>query len=128
MGKYNKFERRVEIPRNLPYRIHPIWRGIGCLMLVIIPIMAYAGAVLLLEANTANGWLYIPPELNVPPVIPYINYMLPVTGATLVAAILLALAGFGVLMMIYALMYSVVGPPKNPLDAPPERWEGRKRR
>ena len=32
--------KRQEKPR--PWRVHPIWRGIGCVMIILIPIMSYA--------------------------------------------------------------------------------------
>ena len=32
-----------------PWSVHPIWRGIGCLWLVLLPVMSYAGAYLLVR-------------------------------------------------------------------------------
>ena len=32
MGRYGKLSRQVET-RNRPWAVHPIWQGIGCLML-----------------------------------------------------------------------------------------------
>ena len=50
MTSYDKYNPRANMPSR-PYRVHPIWRGIGCFMMVLIPVMSYAGAVLLVEEN-----------------------------------------------------------------------------
>jgi len=45
---------RLQYQRDIqdePASVHPIWRGIGFLLLGVIAIMSYAGANLLVEAN-----------------------------------------------------------------------------
>jgi hypothetical protein len=91
-------------------------------MLILIPIMAYAGAVLLVEANWENGWVPAPYDLMQPVTIPVIYYTVDHLYANLAVAFLLSILGFGVLMVIYAVIYSVIGPPRyGPLDSPPLR-------
>jgi hypothetical protein len=37
MPKYNQYQ-RAETPPKEKTKIHPVWRGIGCVMIVIIPV------------------------------------------------------------------------------------------
>ncbi len=126
MGKYS-YNRRATIPPR-PWTIHPIWRGIGCLMMILIPIMSYAGATLIVQANIKQRWVPMPVELartiNVP-FIGDVRYLL----AILAVAVFLMLVGFGILTAVYSLVYRVLGPPQyGPLDSPPlRRTYGRRR-
>ncbi|HEX7974486.1 MAG TPA: hypothetical protein VF498_08775 [Anaerolineales bacterium] len=125
MGKYTKFE----APRaaRKPWTIHPIWRGIGCLLLVLIPILSYAGAVLLVQTNLMQGWIFLPRELIHTVTLPLVGPV-PFLLANLLTALLLSLLGFGVLTLLYTLVYKMVGPSRyGPLDAPPERRPNRRR-
>ncbi len=114
MGKFTRYSGVVQ-PKKRPWKIHPIWQGIGCLMMVLIPLISYAGAVLLVDANIKNGWVEIPPEFIGPP-----NY--PLLYTQLGATVLLSLFGFIIFVIIYSLVYRLIGPPTlGPMDAPPIR-------
>lgn len=105
-------------------QVHPVWRGIGCLMMILIPVMAYAGAVLLVQANRTAHWLPMPAELAKAVAVPGIGNV-PFLYANLMTAVVLSLLGFGVLVFLYALLYRFIGPsPYGPMDAPPD-WERR---
>jgi len=124
MGRYGKYKSRPEIEER-PWQIHPIWRGIGCIMIILIPVMAYAGAYMLVEENAKSGWIpesFWAPSLMNPVTIPTTSITIPHLFGTLTLTVLLALVGYGVMMVFYALVYSALGPPRlGPLDAPPER-------
>jgi hypothetical protein len=122
-----------------PWKVHPVWRGIGCFMAIIMPIMAWAGADLFLQTN---NFVPLPPEL-------YRQVSLPATNAGTVDALTRAINGFlvdmgvtwgmifftlvflflgyGVLSILYSLMYRVAGPPRygefdsRPMPAPKRR-------
>jgi hypothetical protein len=127
MSKYTIYSRRPP-PKPRPWKIHPIWRGIGCLMLIIIPILAYAGGVLLVEANSKQGWVPVPGEFMRSVNLPAIGVVRHLV-ATLFVTLLLTFIGFGGLMILYALIYRLVGPPSlGPLDAPPVRMPQNQRR
>jgi len=127
MGKYTKYNPRSRMPEQ-PWRIHPVWRGIGCLLLVIIPAVSYAGAVLLIEANLEYQWLPISFDLAKTVVLPFIGKV-PFFYARLILTGLLVLIGYGVVVMLYSILYSFIGPPRyGPLDAPPERRRPPRRR
>ncbi len=118
MGKY-KTHQTAPPPR--PYDIHPIWRGIGCLLVLIGPPVAFAAAHLLVDENLRQGWYPLPRDLMRTFVVPGINYPLAHFYASLVVAAVLLFLGLGLLMLLYTIVYSVAGPGRNPLDAPPVR-------
>jgi hypothetical protein len=127
MSKYDKFNPRSSAAER-PWSIHPVWRGIGCLLMIMIPVMAYAGAVLLVQANVSQGWVPLGTELaqtvNIPNVGSF-EYLF----ANLLVAGILAMLGFGLIVAIYALIYRAVGPSQlGPLDAEPIRRRPAKRK
>ena len=112
MGKYYSQYRRPPRPERR-WKVHPIWRGIGCLMLVIVPIISWSIASMFVEANKQGRWLDIPAGLG----RPFGSTDLVVTAlVTLIVAVLL----FAAYTIFYMLVYRVTGPPAlGPLDAPP---------
>lgn len=125
MGKYDKFRQAPDVQSK--YDIHPIWRGIGCLLLLIIPVISYAGAVLVVQANGENGWLPLSGELAQTMVVPGLGPV-PHLLANLVVTVLLSLVGFGLITIFYMFVYRLVGPPQlSPLDSPPVRKNRRSR-
>ncbi|HLA97320.1 MAG TPA: hypothetical protein VJL34_02615 [Anaerolineales bacterium] len=127
MGKYDKYSSQSRQAEK-PWDIHPIWRGIGCLMMLLVPVMSYAGAVLLVEANQEKGWIVMPRELMAKISVPVIGPVEHLWG-NLLFALALSLIGFALLTALYALVYQFIGPPRyGPLDAPPERRRARGRR
>ncbi len=127
MTKYEKFNPRASAAER-PWDIHPVWRGIGCLLMILIPIMAYAGATLLVQANLENQWLPTPAGLSRTVSIPGIGEV-KYLFLNLVVAAVLSLVGFAVLVALYAFIYRLVGPPPlGPLDADPNEFRRRKKR
>lgn len=117
MGKFSHYETTVRKPKA-PWRIHPIWQGIGCLMMIIIPVISYAGSVLLVEANFKNRWLPFPREFYGPPSNPLLYAEIGMT-------VLLSILGYLIFVIFYSLMYKALGPSKyGPTDAPPIRRKG----
>ena len=43
--------------------IHPVWRGIGFVLLIITPVIGYFCSVFLLDENVKNGWVKIPKDI-----------------------------------------------------------------
>ena len=125
MTKYNQFYRK-ELAGIHARKIHPVWRGIGCILMVLIPVLSYAGAVLLVQANQQQGWLRMPPEFLRTVTLPLLGSV-PHLVANLGVALLLILAGFAFVMIVYTLVYRFLGPSRYaPPDFPPIR--GRRRR
>lgn len=119
MTKYTQYLARPEMkPR--PWKVHPIWRGIGCLMLIIIPVLSYAGAVLLVQENFTRHWVPLPPELAATITLPFLG-SIPNLFARLLVTLVLIFVGFAGMSAVYAIIYSIAGPPRlGPLDAPPD--------
>lgn len=133
MGKYSSYSRpKPTRPRNVG--VHPVMRGIGCIMMVVVPILSYGLAILLVNYGAGRGWP-IPPEWfgppSIPPVLSRLQGLQPIIGflqtqsnleANLVFAIALIILIGGIMAMIYGYIYSLFGPPKyGPQDAPPIR-------
>jgi ABC-type Fe3+ transport system permease subunit len=125
MGRYRSYTRQEVKER--PWEVHPIWRGLGCLLIILIPIMAYAGAVVIVRANFVNRWVALPTELTRYFVIPYLGVT--VYYAVIAVTLLLLFLGYGILVLVYAFMYRLVGPSRyGPLDSPPIKRKPKKRR
>ena len=114
-------------------RPHPVWRGIGCLLILIVPLISYALSVLTINLALAQQWP-IPYQLMGYPIMPDLLWQATPGLAPILAFIqsqnnlyaILALTGvyvvfFGALVSFgYALLYRFVGPPRyGPQDAPP---------
>jgi hypothetical protein len=109
-------------PPRRPWKIHPIWRGFGCLILLIAPVIAYAGAEVLLQLNGEFRWFPAPAELMVPVRIPGLEITIDHLWATAIIGVGLLLLGFALLIVFYGIIYSLIGPSRyGPLDADPHK-------
>ena len=130
MGKYSSYSRPKPKPRNLG--VHPVMRGIGCIMIIVVPILAYGAAVLLVNYGATRGWP-IPPNWfgppSIPPVLWNIQGLRTILGfiqaqtnleANLIFAIAVTIVIGGIMSMIYGYVYTLFGPPQyGPQDEPP---------
>ncbi|MGD0610595.1 MAG: hypothetical protein ABSB41_03700 [Anaerolineales bacterium] len=133
MGKYAKYQRSSTKVRPTP--IHPIWRGIGCILWVVVPVLSYGVAYLVVRWVKPTG--LIPAQLLGNPQFPANVYNLPIIGwiAQFISSItdLAAIACFfviavliltGVATTLYAATYRWIGPARySPVDAPPDRYK-----
>jgi hypothetical protein len=71
-----KQQRGKKMPKNDQYqtrkprdeekrKVHPVWRGIGCISIVVIPILSYVAATQLIINREQIPWVMIPAELVV---------------------------------------------------------------
>jgi hypothetical protein len=126
-----RFDRRPPIDRN---KIHPAWTGIGCLMILIVPIMSGAAALELVKLARAQGWPMMN-DLSGYARLPDVFYTLPVIslaanyissipdfwGVALFFLITLLILS-GILSFGYAVTYRMIGPPRYlPNDEPAPR-------
>ncbi len=129
MGRYSVQQAaRKEAPKGP----HPVWNGLGCLMLVVVPAISIALSVVILQVIQANKWPF-PYQLLGRPVFP--DYLYSTKGLSqlfgaissiqnlyayiALSLIIMVILG-GVLSFAYALIYRAVGPSKyGPTDAPP---------
>ena len=91
--------------------MNPVWRGVGCILIVILGAAAYFFSGWFLE----QGLVYLPPEAIRPPFAPFLP-----DGAfvQIVISILFMMLCYTILSIIWAVMF-----PKKPgeTDAPPMR-------
>jgi hypothetical protein len=109
-------------------------RGIGCILLALVPIISYGTAVLIVNYGVKKGWPIPPNWLGTPTIHPLLlrleglrmifDFLLLQTNliANLVFAIAIAVLIFGILSIIYGLAFRLMGPPEyGPTDVPPVR-------
>jgi hypothetical protein len=121
MGYTREYLTRPQMKKR-PWEVHPIWRGIGCIMIILVPILSYISAVILVEMNTVESWVPSPAVIMRTVTIPIVHFSVPHLYANMLAAGVLILISYAGLMVLYALVYSIVGPSKlGPLDAEPVR-------
>ncbi len=103
--------------RSILPPVHPIWRGIGCILLILLPILSFAGAKILVQANAKQRWVQIPSELTGSFTVPVVGRVL---FADLAVSVGLIVIGFAILTVFYAIIYRFIGIPRyGPLDSPP---------
>jgi hypothetical protein len=120
-----------------PERPHPVWRGIGCVLMIIVPVMAYALASLLVPVVKATG--RVPADLFRRIRFPDWVLRAGLLGdlarfigriedfwALAILFILCLLLLAGLFSFLYSLIYQRIGPPRyTVLDAPPPKRRGR---
>ena len=126
MGKYAQYERNKK--PQATHKIHPVWTGIGFLMIIIVPVMTWAAATVLVDFGKSEKWFIIrqfPPYLQIPDmVVQIIPGLFQVTKmqnlpATLTFFFFMLIVFSAVFSVLYAALYRVVGPPRyGPDDIP----------
>jgi hypothetical protein len=106
----------VDIPLSRKKNwIHPIWRGIGLVMVILIPILSFLIALILVNENNTHHWVLYPAALILKWHDPYVLVKVLLT-------ILLVLILYALFTFITALFYRVFGPPRyGSTDVPPEQ-------
>ncbi len=101
MGRYQQYQRDI---KDTSEGVHPIWRGIGFLLMGLIAIMSYAGANLLVEANKTKGWIAVPDGIQGG------ASWAPDLYAELIVMFFLIMIGFGIMTIVYSLIYKITRP------------------
>lgn len=109
-------------------------RGIGCIMIIIVPILAYGLAGLLVNYAMSRGWPIPPSWLGPPTIHPLLLRLQGLQSiilflqlqnnleANLAFALVLTIVIGGIMSIIYGYVYTLFGPPRyGPQDAPPIR-------
>jgi hypothetical protein len=112
-GKYSTYANRQE---SVPVKkeVHPIWRGIGFAMIIIVPFLSYIGSLVILEQNGISHWFPIPADLIATGTDPLLYIKIIIT----ICLIFIIFAVFNFLTFV---IFRIFGPARySPLDAPPE--------
>lgn len=113
---YQTFIKQEETKKE---KVHPVWRAIGCVMIVLIPIVAFSGALLFIQYNAEQHWVTWPVDFVAKGTDPYLYIKIGLTIAfSLVLYILFILLTF--------LANSLFGPSRyGPQDVPQQRYRGK---
>jgi hypothetical protein len=139
MGRYSGPSLQRESSVRKPKQPHPIWRGIGCLMMVIIPAISIVIGNGIVKYGLDQHWRF-PPQLLGFPQLPDIIYkssglktiFVPLTRipnlyAYILVSILCMMLISSVISLIYAVVYRIANPNRyGPLDAPPSKIKAKK--
>jgi len=127
MGKYYGSGGRQAEQERKSSEPHPVWRGIGFLIILLTPVLGYSAAMLLISENTKQGWFKIPADLIYRGGV----YFLPNDPLLYVKAILTLVLMFIIyflLQLIAMILYRLVAPPRYGLyDVPSVSYKGKKR-
>jgi hypothetical protein len=114
--------RRIQREEREIERPHPIWRGIGCILILIIPVLSFALAMVLLPViMSLPGFEGLPPELR-ETVLEIENFW-----AVVGLAVMLTFALYAVLAIINAFIYSITGSSNlRRFESEPQRYKRKK--
>lgn len=106
----NQYPRSSRSP--FPWRVHPIWRGIGCAFLVIVPIISLGLADWLIAQIDEPLPEMLARPLNLPGIGLAENFL-----GRIFVAILLMVVLFLLLSVVGSILYSVLGGRKQEKQA-----------
>ncbi len=134
MPKYGA-RNKPEMPK-VNREVHPVMRGIGCIMMVIVPIISYLASTVIVNYLP----IPLPPEMtrpidipgwmfNLNGLVPVFNYIesQPLLIAYIIFTVLIAVLLFTIMAIVYGFIYKAFGPSQyGPLDEPPIRKKVKK--
>ncbi|NIS81688.1 MAG: hypothetical protein GTO14_16115 [Anaerolineales bacterium] len=119
MGRRDRWtDRQLYMERQMKKRLHPAWRGVGCITIVVLGVVAYFFAGWFISA----GLVYFPPALIRPPFAPFLP---PGAFVQVVVALIFMVFSYAVLSIVYAIAFPIK---PGETDAPPPRKTRRRRR
>ncbi len=108
MGRRSSWQfQQHEKERKEAHRMNPVWRGVGCLLVVVIGVVGFLFANWFLVQNSINGWIFFPREV-INPNIPVVGDLL--AGGNLiriVVALTFLLFAFAFMNFFYAIFFPV---------------------
>ena len=133
MNKNNFFD-RPDYKNDKKQAVHPVWRGIGFLLMIIIPILSFLASEVILDMNNQYGWFMIPAELFLNNQPQFLNLLAKVgiyltdmlLPAKIVMTIGISFIIYTLFMLVTFLMNRLFGPPRYQVpDVPPLRRRSR---
>ena len=124
--RYSKYRRdeKSEVKQT-----NPIWRGIGCLLLIIVPIVSFAISNLLFTSRIIQQYIALPPALARSLTLPGTEATVPFFYGSLALSLAISIAILAIFFIVYSFLYRILGPsPYGPTDVPPVRARSRVRR
>ena len=128
MPKYGAYQRETSREEREARRtIHPVWRGVGFALIVLIPLLSYAAMQVLMQQNAVKNWFPLPADLAARPGNflysgdPWIYFKILIT-------VVIMLVLFALFTLVTFLINSAFAPSRyGPFDVPPIKGRVRKR-
>ena len=109
MPKHSVFNRRAKKPE--PPAIHPSWRGIGCVFMILIPGISFLVSNMVIKNISKFPWLAIPGEMVVR------NYSDPLILVRILYTTLISLVLFFMISLVTFILNTIINPKtKGPYD------------
>ena len=126
MGRRSSWQfQQHERERQEAKRMNPVWRGVGCLLVVLIGMVGYLFANWFLVQNSINRWIFLPRDV-INPNIPMVGDLL--AGGNLVrivVALTFLLFSFAFMNFFYAIAFPIK-PGEHDLPTPKRRRKNRR--
>lgn len=122
MTKYTSYRPSGAETRSREERekIHPIWRGIGWILMFIFPVMGWFGSIYLLDQNAKQKWIAIPASFLAKGADQYLFVKI---GLTIVIVFIL----FFIFQLIsFAILRGFGQERYGPMDIPRAAYRGKK--
>ncbi|HUF40172.1 MAG TPA: hypothetical protein VMN57_16740 [Anaerolineales bacterium] len=117
--RYSKYRREQPSGER---QTNPIWRGIGCILIIIAPIISFAIANEVMLSGVVQDYIYLPPILRSTVRLPMLGTPVPYFYGTLALSAAVLVGLFAAFFVIYSALYQILGPsPYGPTDVPPVR-------
>jgi hypothetical protein len=118
MSKYNNYwDEKKQSSKKEP---HPIWRGIGFLLLILVPIMSWSATLIILAENAKRRWVYFTADLLAPGADSLLYVKIGLT-------IFISLVLFALIYLAYFTIYRIFGPSRyGPQDVPMSNYKVKK--
>ena len=131
MRNYDRYNARKE----KPWTVHPVWRGIGFVWMILLPIMSYAGAWIFTRENFKNRWLPLNETLASRLSLPILDFSFlsfpidlnilirwlpgqPLYNVDVLFFVAFLFIGVGLMSVVYGFIYRTMVPSRGPFDAP----------
>jgi hypothetical protein len=123
------YKRQQDIKKSEELRnVHPVWRGIGFIMMVLIPLVAFAASDILIQAlpDLVAGFA-LPEVLMFHVTIPGYGEVRNM-GAVIVMTLLLSATFYSLFLLINSVIINVMGgDPADKLHVPTERYKAKRK-
>lgn len=117
-----RYARYRHEPDDEKVTVHPVWRGIGCIFVLIAPILSIAIGNEIVLSGFIQQYVRFPRNWMRPFTIPGLNYTIEAFYGTLVVAVVVMFLLFTIYFTTYAALYKISAPsPYGPTDVPPIR-------
>ena len=123
MGRDSWRFRQMDEAREKKKQLNPMWRGIGCFMIIMLGLGGYLFSQWFLTQNAVNNWVFLPVEIIRPAFLP--TFVPPGALVSVVVAFLFMILTYGVISLVYAVAFPHQ---LGETDAPPMRRTGPPRR